>query len=262
MMTDCWITMGQGLVIVCVMMTCFWGIAFIKRNAGWVDLGWAVGLALLAVYYAQLSDGNIVRRSILAFIVVLWAFRLGGMLLRRLLHESEDKRYQKIRASFGSQANLKFFLFFQFQAVLDVVLSIPFWLICFNPQPELQWIEWIAIGVWILGFVAEALADAQLKAFKSNVQNKGKVCEAGLWNYSRHPNYFFEWVMWVGYFLFAMSAPYGWVAIVSPLLMLYFLLKVSGVPLAEEQSLVSRGDAFRKYQTTTSVFIPLPKRKL
>lgn len=257
-----WFTVKAGCVIVCVMMTLLWIVAVVRRNAGWVDLGWVLGLILLAVLYSAFGQGNDTRKMIVAILVVLWGVRLGGMLLRRLLTETEDKRYQKIRASFGAGANWKFFFFFQFQALLDIVLAVPFLLMCFSSSGRIAAIEWVGIAVWAAGFIGEAISDAQLKAFKDDPNNKGKVCEAGLWNYSRHPNYFFEWLIWVGYFLMALDAPWGWVSAISPLLMLHFLLNVSGVPLAEEQSLASRGDAFRRYQKTTSVFIPLPKRRI
>lgn len=242
-------------------MTVLWGIGVTRRNAGWVDFGWVFGLVVLAILYAVLGDGYGFRKAIIATIVTLWGIRLGGMLLSRLMTEGEDKRYQKIRAAFGGHADLKLFGFFQFQALLDVILSIPFFVMCFNPGGHLSPVEWLGISIWFVGFVGEITADEQLRAFKADPSNKGKVCEAGLWYYSRHPNYFFEWLMWLGYFVMAVSSPSGWMAVTAPLLMLFFLLKVSGVPPAEEQSLRSRGDAFREYQRTTSVFVPLPKRK-
>ena len=251
----------SGGLIACLMMAVVWFIGFKRRNAGWVDFGWVLGLVILAVYYALAADGYGPRRFVIAFLVGLWGMRLGGMLLKRLLTEEEDKRYQKFRQAFKSREDLKFFFFFEFQAILDVVLSIPFFLICFNSK---GWsaVEWVGIFIWAIGFMGESAADQQLKNFKADPRKKGNVCEAGLWYYSRHPNYFFEWVMWVGYFVMALSTPWGWIAIIAPLLMLHFLLNVSGVPLAEEQSLRSRGERFKEYQRTTSVFIPLSKRKI
>ena len=92
--------------------------------------------------------------------------------------------------------------------------------------------------------------------------NKGKVCQLGLWNYSRHPNFFFEWLMWVAYFIFALSSPYGWWAVIAPAFMLFLLIKVTGIPLMEQRALANKGDAFREYMRTTSFFIPLPKRSI
>jgi steroid 5-alpha reductase family enzyme len=157
---------------------------------------------------------------------------------------------------------LKFFVLFQFEAVLDLVLAIPFLLIVINPRPELWPIEIIGILIWITGLIGETIADSQLKKFKSAPQNKGKTCDVGLWNYSRHPNYFFEWVMWVGYFVFALGSAWGPISIICPIIMYYFLIHVTGVPAAEAQSLASRGEEYRRYQQSTSMFIPLPKRKI
>jgi steroid 5-alpha reductase family enzyme len=113
----------------------------------------------------------------------------------------------------------------------------------------------------LAAITGEALADAQLAAFKRDAANRGRVCEAGLWRYSRHPNYFFEWLIWVAYFVFAVGSPWGWVALIGPASILYLLLRVTGIPMTEEQSLRSRGDAYRRYQRTTSAFIPwLPKK--
>jgi steroid 5-alpha reductase family enzyme len=108
--------------------------------------------------------------------------------------------------------------------------------------------------------LGETVADAQLAAFKKALENKGKVCDTGLWGYSRHPNYFFEWLMWVSYFLFALASPYWYLAIISPVIILYLLLKVTGIPATEQQSIRSKGEAFKIYQRKTSVFIPWFKK--
>lgn len=104
------------------------------------------------------------------------------------------------------------------------------------------------------------LADRQLARFRADPANKGKVCQAGLWNYSRHPNYFFEWLVWVGYAVFALGSPWGWLGLIAPALMLHFLLNVTGIPMTEELSLKSKGDAYRAYQRTTSAFVPWFKK--
>jgi steroid 5-alpha reductase family enzyme len=129
-------------------------------------------------------------------------------------------------------------------------------------REEMIWIEWTALGLWLIGIAGESVADYQLKQFKADPANKGKTCDAGLWNYSRHPNYFFEWLIWVSYFVFALGSPFGWVSLIAPLLMIYFLLKVTGIPATEEQALKTKGEAYRRYQQTTSAFIPWFKKPL
>ena len=117
------------------------------------------------------------------------------------------------------------------------------------------------MALWFVAVAGEALADAQLAAFKRNPANRGGVCAVGLWRYSRHPNYFFECLIWVSYALFAFGSPGGWLALIGPAAILYLLLRVTGIPLTEEQSLRSRGEAYRRYQETTSAFLPwFPKK--
>ena len=127
---------------------------------------------------------------------------------------------------------------------------------CLNPAPQLHALELAGAALWLLALGGEALADAQLAAFKRDSANKGRVCAVGLWRFSRHPNYFFEWLIWVAFFVFALGSPRGWVAIIGPASILYLLLRVTGIPLTEEQALRSKGDAYRRYQQTTSAFIP------
>ena len=116
--------------------------------------------------------------------------------------------------------------------------------------------EITGLALAILSLGGEALADWQLKQFKADPANRGKVCQAGLWRYSRHPNYFFESLIWWAFFLVALGSLHGWVTILCPLLMLYFLWKVTGIPLTEEHAVRSKGDAYREYQRTTSAFVP------
>jgi steroid 5-alpha reductase family enzyme len=100
-----------------------------------------------------------------------------------------------------------------------------------------------------------------LNAFKNDPTNKGKVCRVGLWNYSRHPNYFFEWLIWMAYLIFALASDGGWIAVFAPAIMLYLLLRVTGIPLTEENAIKSKGDLYREYQRTTSAFVPWFRKK-
>ena len=251
-----------GMCLAFFMMFVVWIISLIIKNAGVVDVAWGLGFVILAAFYSVLPLGDIFRKAAMVLMVALWGLRLSWSILRRLLHEQkEDRRYQALRESWKIHLPLKFFFFFEFQAFLQLLLSIPFLLICLNERAGISVLEIIGIAIWLTAFIGEVISDEQLRQFKINPQNKGKTCQVGLWYYSRHPNYFFEWMIWVGYFIFALSSPYGWVSIISPIIMLHFLLNVSGVPLAEAQSLKSRGEEYREYQRTTSVFVPLPKRK-
>jgi steroid 5-alpha reductase family enzyme len=152
------------------------------------------------------------------------------------------------------------FKFFQMQAVSVVLLGAAFLVTSINPAPALHPFEIAGLALFLIALTGEALADRQLAAFKRDSANRGRVCDTGLWRYSRHPNYFFEWLVWVAFFVFALGSPWGWVAIIGPASILWLLLRVTGIPMNEEQNLRSRGDAYRRYQQSTSVFVPLPKR--
>ena len=129
-----------------------------------------------------------------------------------------------------------------------------------NPDQQFVVYDIVGAGLWLIGLAGESLADAQLRRFKARPESKGKTCREGLWNYSRHPNYFFEWLIWIGYGILALGAPWGWLGMISPLAILYILTRLTGIPLTEEQAIRSRGDDYRDYQRTTSAFIPWFKK--
>lgn len=250
-----------GLIVVCAAMLLLWLLQLATRNAGWVDLGWTACLVFLAQIYAFQTGLNW-RKTLFLGMVTLWGGRLMLHLVIRLIRDpKEDTRYASIRQRWQPNLQFKLFLFFQFQALIAWALSVPFLIVLAHPEKQFHPLEIAGFCLWLIALTGEYFADKQLAEFKENPENKGKVCQRGLWNYSRHPNYFFEWIIWVAYFIFSLPAPYGWAAIFSPALMLYFLLKVSGIPPAEAQSLLSRGDAYREYQKTTSVFIPWFKKR-
>jgi steroid 5-alpha reductase family enzyme len=251
-----------GAAAMAAMMLTLWLIHLPMRNAAIVDFGWAFGLGVLGIGYAYFGGGHGLRPILLAAMTGIWSFRLAFYLLfDRVLGHPEEGRYQELRRSWKTNLPLKFLAFFQFQALLDVALSIPFLLIALNPATELSVLEWAAVGLWLIAMIGEATADAQLAAFKKRPTSKGKTCQEGLWHYSRHPNYFFEWLIWMSYASFALGAPYGYLGLISPALILYFLLRVTGIPATEEQALRSRGDEYRRYQQTTSAFVPwFPKK--
>ena len=232
-------------------------------NYGIVDIAWSYAFGALATLYALLGRGWPVRRALIAAMAVMWSARLGTHLFIRVMghHPVEDGRYMQLRRDWAAHFAAKMFGFFQLQAASVVLLAAAFLLACLNPAPALHPLELAGAVLWLVALTGEALADAQLAAFKRDPANRGRVCDAGLWRYSRHPNYFFEWLVWVAYFVFALASPWGWIAIVGPASILYLLLRVTGIPMTEEQSIRSRGDAYRRYQQTTSAFVPwFPKQ--
>jgi steroid 5-alpha reductase family enzyme len=250
-----------GTVSVCGLMLLLWLIHLPLKNAAIVDAGWAGGLALLGAIYAAVGGGHAPRSWLVAAMALLWGLRLALYLLfTRVIGHPEEGRYVQLRREWGGSLPLKFLAFFQFQALLCIVLSIPFLVAALNPRPMLSFLEYTGAALWLAAFIGECLADYQLHAYKSNPANRGKTCRAGLWNYSRHPNYFFEWLIWVAFAVFALGSPYGYLGLVSPLLILFFLFRVTGIPATEAQALRTRGEDYRQYQQTTSAFVPWFRR--
>jgi steroid 5-alpha reductase family enzyme len=232
-------------------------------NYGIVDIAWSYAFGGVAILYAFEGPGWPVRRALVAALVCVWSARLGTHLLVRVArhHPVEDARYRRLRQDWAAGFGPRMAGFFQLQAASVVVFSAPFLIACLDPTPALRPVELAGAALWLVALSGEALADAQLAAFKRKPSPAGSVCNAGLWRLSRHPNYFFEWLVWVGYFLLACASPRGWIALVSPAGILWLLLRVTGIPMAEEQSLRSRGDAYRRYQRETSPFVPWFPRK-
>jgi len=253
----------EALVALCAVFALVYALARRIDNYGIVDIAWSYAFALLAGIYALFGAGWPPRRALIAALVTVWSLRLGTHLLVRIArkHPEEDGRYRQLRKDWGAGFLGRMAGFFQMQAASVVLLGIPFLAACSNPRPELGALEWAGACLWLAAISGEALADAQLSAFKADPRNRGAVCEAGLWRYSRHPNYFFEWLIWVSYFLFACASPWGWLGILSPACILFLLLRVTGIPMTEEQSVRSKGDLYRSYQARTSAFVPLPTRK-
>lgn len=255
--------LSWGWLGVAILMLALWIYQWVKRDASAVDAGWAMALGGLAVFYAWMGPGVASRKILIGFLAGFWAFRLASYLVfDRIAFKEEDRRYRRLRARWGRAAHRKFFVVYQAQSLLAVVLSIPFLLICFNTAPRLHPFEMGAVGLWMVAMLGESFADRQLATFRADPDNRGRTCRSGLWRYSRHPNYFFEWLNWCAYGIMALPASYGWAGLASPAIMLFLMLKVTGVPPSEEQALASRGDDYRDYQRTTSVFIPwFPKGK-
>ncbi len=247
-----WILAGAA-----VLMLVLWFVQRRLKDAGIVDVGWAAGLGAAAVFCALTGPGDPARRIIIGAMGAIWGFRLASHLLfDRVLSGPEDGRYQMMRERFGDRVQPIFLAFFLGQGLLVALLAAPFALASQDARSGPAILDFVGLGVWAAGWIGETIADRQLKRFKRNPENKGKVCDVGLWRYSRHPNYFFEWTMWLGYATVATLAPWGWLAWTAPALMLLFILKLTGIPPTEARAIRSRGEAYRRYQRTTSAFFP------
>lgn len=262
MITSLPVTVAICLLACCFIMLCVWLWAYKIKNAGVVDIFWSYNFPVIAILLFFLAPGYEPRKILICSMVVVAGMRLGTHLAFRILKHlnEEEGRYQQLRKEWAPHPDRKFFFFFQFQAISNVLLAIPFFVITFNTATTISALEYAGVCIWIISVLGEAIADAQLAAFKKDPKNKGQVCNTGLWNYSRHPNYFFQWLMWMAYLVFALASPYGYLAVISPAIILYLLLKVTGIPATEEQSIRSKGELYKKYQKTTSVFIPWLKK--
>jgi len=248
----------SALAGLCALFVALYLLARRIDNYGIVDVAWSYAYALLAGYYALCAPGWLPRRALVAGLAIVWSLRLGTHLLRRVAghHPVEDGRYVQLRQDWVGNFGPKMAGFFQMQAASVVLLGFPFLMPMLNASVEFHPLEIAGACLWLVALAGESLADAQLAAFKSDPANRGRVCAVGLWRASRHPNYFFEWLVWVAYFVLALASPWGWLAMLSPAIILYLLLRVTGIPLTEQQSLRSKGDAYREYQASTSAFVP------
>jgi steroid 5-alpha reductase family enzyme len=242
-----------------------WSLYVLQRRTGdatAVDVGWAASLTILAVLYGVFAAGEVEHKALIAGLAGLENLRIASVVLRRV-GKGEDTRYQELRARWRAKGReqLTFAIFYQAQAALAALLSIPILLAALNSHNGLEPLECAGAAMWACGALFEAVADRQLREHKANPQNRGKTMRSGLWRYSRHPNYFGQWLTWVAYALVATAAPWGWIAWFAPALMLYLILFVTGVKPSEEAAVKSRGEDFRRYQRETSPFVPwFPKR--
>ena len=238
-------------------------VALRRRDLGLVDLGWTAGVGATALWYASQVTGAPWRRAAVAALTAAWATRLLHHMLAGIRQrQAEDGRYQALRAHWGNRINYYAPWLFVGQAPLIVLFALPVAIAMRQPAAGLTPWDVAGFAIGILSIVGEAAADRQLTRFRAQPEHRGQTCRAGLWRYSRHPNYFFEWLHWWAYVLIAVGAPQAWLTWMAPTLMLLFLFKVTGIPHAERQALASRGDDYRRYQAVTSVFIPwFPRRE-
>jgi steroid 5-alpha reductase family enzyme len=249
-----------GLAVLVPIMAMAWRRQRRTRNAGIVDLIWAASIGALAIVYALFADGWGPRSVLVAVLVAIWSERLTWHLASRITSEPEDGRYAILRERWGERFQERLFWFFQAQALLAVLLSLPFLVLCSAEAPGWRVQDLLAVLLWLVAMSGESLADHQLHAWRSDPANRGRTCRSGLWAWSRHPNYFFEWLHWLVYPVLGIGLDWGWALWLAPALMLFLVLKVTGIPPTEEQALRSRGDDYRAYQQTTSAFFPCPRK--
>lgn len=236
-----------------------WWWQKITQNADIVDMAWTLGIIVSAIIYMSMISSWFSHKILIVLFPVLWYSRLLWHLLRRYEVEYEDSRYQNLRAHWSAYTQIKFLMFFIFQALLSLVFSLPaFWVLSVNTI--YFWQICVAVIIGLSALVGVTIADHQLLTFKKE-NPANKVCNVGLWRYSRHPNYFFEWVHWLVYPILLLNSDFFWNAVAVTLMMLLFLMKLTGIPFSEQQAIKKRGDAYKKYMKQTSQFIPWDYKK-
>lgn len=250
----------------CLIMSGGWLVQRRTGNSGFVDSVWTFGLGAVGAASALLvlpgSDGVSTRQVIVAALVAAWSVRLGTHIIERSRTAADDPRYAALMREWGAEASRRLFIFLQQQAIASFPLAMTVFVAAHNPAPFSRVQDWLGLIVIVVGIVGEGISDRQLRRFVAARKEGTRVCDAGLWSWSRHPNYFFEWIFWVAFPLFAIDLgggyPWGWLAVFGPVLMYGLLVYVSGVPPLEKHMVAKYGDAYRAYQQRTSVFFPLP----
>ena len=253
--------MLMSAVTISIIMVATWLISLAIRNASIVDIVWGLGFAVTSWVLALTIDGDSTRQTLLALMVGIWGVRLGAYLAKRNLGHGEDWRYKAMRKKKGASFGIiSLVTVFGLQGVLMWIVSLPVMFGNSDSSPGIGPIAVIGIMVWAVGFAFEAIGDLQLARFKRDPSNAGKVMQTGLWSLTRHPNYFGNALLWWGIGIVGAETGSGVIGFIGPVVMTFFLLKVSGVPMLE-RSLSKRREGYAEYAARTSVFIPrLPKK--
>ena len=249
-----------------VLMAGAWMVQQRTGNSGWVDTIWTFAVGLVGAGSALWPVADAApnpRQWLVAALVAIWSVRLGLHIAVRTAAITDDPRYAAFAREWGVDSPRRMFVFLQNQGFGSIPLVFAIFVAARFPLTALRFQDYLGALILLIGIAGEALADAQLRNFRIDPANKGRVCDVGLWRWSRHPNYFFEWFGWLAYPLIGPSTdyPWGWATLSAPVFMYWILVHVTGIPLLEAQMLRSRGERYRDYQSRTSMFFPLPPHK-
>jgi len=245
-----------------LLMAGAWMVQQRTGNSGWVDTIWTFSLGLVGAGSALWPIAGAApnaRQWLVAALVAIWSIRLGSHIAARTAGITDDPRYAAFASEWGVDSPRRMFVFLQNQGLGSIPLAFAIFVAARFPDDALRLQDYVGAAILFIGIAGEALADTQLKNFREDSANKGRVCDVGLWRWSRHPNYFFEWLGWLAYPVIGLSFvyPWGWATLLAPVFMYWILVHVTGVPPLEEQMLRSRGARYRDYQSRTSMFFPL-----
>jgi len=249
-----------GLAAVAVLMGLVWVVSLIRKDASIVDPVWSLAFITLGTAYRFASDTDYgARPAIVLGLLFVWGVRLSAYLFWRNAGKGEDYRYQAMRERQGPNFPVKsLFTVFWFQAILAWIVSLPL-LAAVDGGSAVGIFDYLGLVFWVVGIVFEAVGDFQLARFKADPANQGKVLDRGVWRFTRHPNYFGDFMVWWGFYLFGLGAG-GWWAFPGPLLMSVLLMRVSGAALLEKKLTKTR-EGYEEYVRSTNVFFPGPKKK-
>jgi steroid 5-alpha reductase family enzyme len=249
-----------------LLMAGAWIVQQRTGNSGWVDTIWTFALGLVGAagaLWPVAGTAPNARQWLVAALVAIWSLRLGLHIAVRTAGIADDPRYAAFAREWGGDSPRRMFVFLQNQGFGSIPLVFSIFVAAHFPHAMLRPQDFLAALILLSGIAGEALADAQLKRFRQRPANQGRVCDVGLWRWSRHPNYFFEWLGWLAYPVIAISPDYGWgwATLLAPAFMYWILVHVTGIPPLEAQMLRSRGERYRDYQSRTSLFFPMPPRR-
>ena len=253
-------------VALSVLMAGAWVVQQRTGNSGWVDTIWTFSLGLVgagSALWPVAGAAPNARQWLVAGLVAIWSLRLGMHIAIRTAGITDDPRYAAFAREWGVDSPRRMFIFLQNQGLGSIPLVFAIFVAARFPQDALRLQDYLGALILLAGIAGEARADAQLKSFRENPANQSRVCDVGLWRWSRHPNYFFEWFGWLAYPVIALSTAYvwGWASLLAPLFMYWILVHVTGIPPLEQQMLRSRGARYRDYQARTSMFFLSPPQK-
>ena len=241
-------------------MTFWFLVAVVIKRNDLADIAWGLGFIFVSWLSMFLFENSGLRMIIVVILVTIWGIRLASHILLRNKGKKEDYRYAKWRKEWGKFWVVRTYLqVFLLQGFLLLLISTPIILIAHSSSQKICFLVCLGIIIWLFGFYFEAVGDWQLAQFIKNANNKGKIMKAGLWKYTRHPNYFGEVTLWWGIFLIALGLPYGWMSIIGPLTITFLILKVSGIPMLEKK--YENNLEFQEYKKRTNAFFPwFPKK--
>lgn len=256
-MTRALTLLAVGWAMAASLQLLLWRVSLSTRNAGIVDVGWAFGFTVVISIFIIAGPAQASSWAPISTVVVLWSLRLGGYLVDRgAATGPEEGRYRDLRTRWAGKADKRFLVFFQIQAALVALLSIAF-VLPFAAEPVRGWpLRILGLILAVTGIVGETIADRQLARFRADPNNRLRVCDVGLWGFSRHPNYFFEVLVWVGFATYSLAYEWGVIALIAPAVILFSILRITGIPATEAQALRTRGDMYRVYQTRVSKLVP------